>query len=87
MKEELLHPLSGPSHEDKLGALLWRTLDRLERSLADRRIEPAQAREVIAVVSELTDALPAPGRQVGKRLRHSARPRSWTQPRTHGSNP
>lgn len=57
---------------DKLTGLLWRTLDRLERSLEDRRIEPAQAREVIAVISELTHALPGPDPDEDRRVRRSA---------------
>jgi len=52
-------------HEEKLGTLLWRTLNRLEQSLSDRTIDPARAREVIDLVSELAGGPASSGDTAG----------------------
>lgn len=75
--------LDGPRHDDKLGAILWRTLDRIERSVLERQIDVAEARQVIELVTELTQALPSSS-STRSRL-HQLRS-SWIQPRTHGNN-
>lgn len=69
-------------HERHLGTVLWRTLDRLERSIADRQIEPGRAREIIGLVAELARCLPSPS--ATERLDQLRESR--IHPRTQGSN-
>lgn len=69
-------------HDDKLGTILWQTLDRIERSIADEQIDITEARQVIDLVTELTQALPTGS---AARARLDQVRSSWIQPRTHGS--
>lgn len=73
--------LARAGHEEKLGNELWRTLNRLEYSIADRRIDLAQAQEVLRIISEFLHALE------GRKGARKFQPRSSRiHPRTHGSN-
>lgn len=69
-------------HDDTLGALLWRTLDRLERSVREQRIDPAHAREIVELVSDLTRALPGDDRTIARVAQVRS---SWIHLRTEGS--
>lgn len=69
-------------HDDELGALLWRTLDRLERSIQEQRIDPAHAREIVELVSDLSRALPGDDRTIARIAQVRS---SWIHLRTEGS--
>lgn len=69
-------------HERRLGTALWRTLDRLEHSIADRQIDSERAREIINLVAELAGSLSSP--TAGERVDQLRESR--IQPRTQGSS-
>ncbi|MBM4268553.1 MAG: hypothetical protein FJ144_18405 [Deltaproteobacteria bacterium] len=69
-------------HAEKLGTILWRTLDRLEQRISDEAIEPSDALEIIRLVQELAGAVPGGRVRLDALLRHSSLSR--IQPRTHG---
>ena len=75
-------PSSKFSHAEKLGTILWRTLDRLEQKISDQAIEPEHAREIIHLVQELAGAVPGGDVRVASLLRQAGLSR--IQPRTHG---
>jgi len=75
-------PFPKTPHAERLGTILWRTLDRLEQRISDEAITPGDARELIRLLQELAGAVPGGRVRLDSLLRQSSLSR--IQPRTQG---